>query len=965
MIASLTITGFPFSAETLSIVSDFKPNTLTYLSRFIYLVLSLILIGWEFVAPYGVMAQAGKEADIATADALMHEVNETFSADVEGAIHKLEQASRAYLRAEHHTGYVQALNFQGVLYSVLALYAESDHFADSAWKEATRLLQPKNPSYLMAKSNYLAMLSYNNGDQGLIKAGYEEILAVGLIPQNDDEYHLLGGTHFQLGVALIDLKDYPLAIQHLRACIRYLIAGDATPSQLSQPYASLGEAYGQSTNPDSALFFFKKAFKCTEADPYSISDLLSVHESIGTYFIYTQQYDSAIYYAQKAKSLASEETLSQFNLDLLEGAAHLEKGAYAAAIRTLQAQEASRIKLFGQEGNPLLYSNIRWRLGEAYLRTGRPEEAAATLWEGLHRLSTDQVQPDPTTYATYFPDRAARLWGRYAQTYLPTTDTTDLFRAKAALEAAKRMHMMSYSNFSNNEAKAALIETLNWIYESLLDVLWELYQQTGNPLYLREALARCEESKTQLMRINMQDAWSKMTAGVPDTLRAHEQHLRKVLDKSRYRLRQASQQKVVNSHLLDSLEQVVFDQTHELLAFGQELETTYPRYAQLKYRTSLDRFYEAMDHPTQDIWLGYWGEESLYYFIHKAGKWSWQKVPMSEVRPLTTHLIDLLQHPQENAQVVGRYQGDSHTLYQMMGLGTFEPSRSVIIIPDGPLHFLPFEALATRPASPTSTSTTWTAVPYWGLSQAIRYEYSLVPFPDLALPPQSLADWYGLAPSYEGIASMIFNQEEVVQIGALLSADYLAGQSATKQHFFQAAPLHHWLHFAGHARADQRFPLQSHLEFSDSTNAKLYAWEVYNMQLPAEVLVLSGCETGSGKYLRGEGVMGLARAFRYAGVPNIIQSVWQADGQATQSLMTFFYEAFQESGELTPSLQQARNRFFQEMPPRFHHPYYWANFVLVGPDLAPKRSPWMLWGGILGMSLLVFGGWWLWRSRAS
>jgi CHAT domain-containing protein len=105
--------------------------------------------------------------------------------------------------------------------------------------------------------------------------------------------------------------------------------------------------------------------------------------------------------------------------------------------------------------------------------------------------------------------------------------------------------------------------------------------------------------------------------------------------------------------------------------------------------------------------------------------------------------------------------------------------------------------------------------------------------------------------------------------------------------------------------------------------------DIYDLDLDADLVVLSGCRTAVGKEVRGEGVMGLTRGFQYAGVPRVIASLWKVQDRTTAELMTRFYKALWENG-LSPAaaLREAQRSLSRE--PRYRHPYSWAGFVLQG-----------------------------------
>ncbi len=144
-----------------------------------------------------------------------------------------------------------------------------------------------------------------------------------------------------------------------------------------------------------------------------------------------------------------------------------------------------------------------------------------------------------------------------------------------------------------------------------------------------------------------------------------------------------------------------------------------------------------------------------------------------------------------------------------------------------------------------------------------------------------------------------------------------------------------YLHFATHGYLDTERPELSALVLSqiDSRNQPedgfLRVDDIYNARLSAELVVLSACQTGLGKEVRGEGLMGLTRAFLYAGVPRVIVSLWNVNDQATAELMADFYGKLLRSG-MRPSAALREAQLQLRKQKRWQSPYYWAAFVQQG-----------------------------------
>jgi CHAT domain-containing protein len=144
------------------------------------------------------------------------------------------------------------------------------------------------------------------------------------------------------------------------------------------------------------------------------------------------------------------------------------------------------------------------------------------------------------------------------------------------------------------------------------------------------------------------------------------------------------------------------------------------------------------------------------------------------------------------------------------------------------------------------------------------------------------------------------------------------------------------VHFATHGMLNTIHPDLSGIVLSlvDEAGRRqdgfLRLQDIYNLKLPAELVVLSACQTGLGKEIKGEGLVGLTRGFMYAGTPRIVASLWKVDDRATSELMKRFYQGLLGPEALRPAgaLRQAQLTIWKEK--QWREPYYWAAFVLQG-----------------------------------
>ena len=188
-------------------------------------------------------------------------------------------------------------------------------------------------------------------------------------------------------------------------------------------------------------------------------------------------------------------------------------------------------------------------------------------------------------------------------------------------------------------------------------------------------------------------------------------------------------------------------------------------------------------------------------------------------------------------------------------------------------------------------------------------------------------------PGTENEVQSIFNQFDEKGKKALVQIRRNANEA-----FIKSGELKNYrlLHFATHGFVNTSKPELSGILLAQDTTISedgiLYSGEIFNLDLNADLTVLSACETGLGELKEGEGLIGLARALLYAGSKNIIVSLWKVADKSTSDLMIDFYknllEANQEKQEFSQALQQAKLEMIDEG--KYAHPFYWSPFILIG-----------------------------------
>jgi CHAT domain-containing protein len=280
------------------------------------------------------------------------------------------------------------------------------------------------------------------------------------------------------------------------------------------------------------------------------------------------------------------------------------------------------------------------------------------------------------------------------------------------------------------------------------------------------------------------------------------------------------------------------------------------------------------------------------------------------------------------------------------------------IVPHGELHYVPFAAL-TDGARYLGDAHTLFTLPSASVLEFIPAKRKRGPSPRALVLGQGQADGFSPLPQAE---------LEAQAVAKLFRTRPLLAAAATETALRTGAPGAQIIHLAAHGQLDAASPLFSRIVLAPDgeSDGSLELHEVYGLDLSqAHLVVLSACDTQLGPRSRGDDVVGLSRAFIYAGAPTVVATLWQVDDEATGHLMTAFYRELAAGRTAAAALQAAQAATRATYP----HPYHWAAFVLSGdpstvarPGPAARADGGGLWLVALGAAVAGAGGL-VWRRR--
>ncbi|MCH9649689.1 MAG: tetratricopeptide repeat protein [Deltaproteobacteria bacterium] len=632
----------------------------------------------------------------------------------------------------------------------------------------------------------------------------------------------------------------------------------------------------------------------------------------------------------------------------------------------------------------------------AILQRLRPaSRLVATILRGLGIVT---VQSGDLEQAKEYILAELEIWERLSPGSSDRADTLEqlalaLHKAKQPAESL-RYYFRSLSALENQlrtlggteTAKANFRARHEGKYRGTIELLLELSRPDG-------ALGVLERSRARSFLSLLAERDLRLSTEVPEELDEARSRLTISHDRTLRQLESLNPEQDSERHL--ELTKQLRSLRREYEENAEAIKRSSPRLAALQYPDplNLEEVQESLDPGT--LMLSYSvGEEQVDVFaVSKAGGLQVETIPFGEtqLRKKVESFLELIEETNQPGTDWGMAQlAILQELGQYLYGRLISPvedlvghSERLLILPDGPLHRLPFGALVRPLAKGESdTERDWQYLIEWkplheALSATVFAELKklrppagaevgeasvqISAFGDPTYPEsteelpevgnlkaaRARSAFRGCGFKHEALPH---TRREIEEIAALYpeTRSYLAGE-ATEEAAKALGPDTQIVHLAAHGCVDDKFPLNSAVVLSmpegfpeDRDNGLLQVWEIFErVRLKADLVVLSACQSGLGKELRGEGLIGLTRAFQYAGARTVAASLWKVDDEVTAELMVRFYRHLKSGKTKDEALRAAQMELIREpvlleggdgqtVERDASSPYYWAAFQLFG-----------------------------------
>ncbi len=708
--------------------------------------------------------------------------------------------------------------------------------------------------------------------------------------------------------------------------------------------------YAKMEDTTNAMFYFQEAIKRASDSTTKVK----VISDFATFYSYTiNNYDKAISYFQKIEHYPQKYLPSFYWFNY--GDACNEKG-----LSNLAKRYTYKEYLIKRQKNDSLNMGITCNnLGFLFMDSNEFDSAMHYFSLARNYLTISYQNSDNTTFRSW--EKIIRNSSGIAKTYMAKyANSKEIAHLDSSLSYFHKtpayMHQMR-KILGNEQSKSLLTTLLYKVYEPALQTI--CHQKSAN--YLQYACDFIEAGKSLALLEEIQDKVALSNGQIPKEL---------LLKKDSIQIQMMLVDKEIQKKNTSDLyrKKVLLEQKHqELLA---QLQKDYRNYYNLKYPNTAVNIKDIRDKCRKDnsVFIDFFQGRKSTYILYITGRNEGiiqKKITDSSLNIQTEVLRKSLDSMGNGDQKHKKqFKSISNQLYQSLfaeldsvfqSFSLSYPIKATLVL-DGHLHKIPFDALLC------DTLKKEYLIEKYNFSLAHSAAMYLQTVSDkgkssevLAISPVFDATFNQFYPGPHGSENPLDSTfKTLTYLEKLYAISPYLYEKANAKNFQKNAAHYGMIHLATHAVANDTIPKKSYIAFAPDSigdaihNGYFSLNEVYSTPLNASLALLTACETGKGQIKKGEGVMSLARAFRYAGCERIIMTLWSVDEGSTMEITKSFYDNLAKGESYGDALYKAKLQLKSQSPNK------WAALVLIGDANGSfplkKRSSW------ISIALLGLGG---------
>lgn len=910
------------------------------------------------------------------------------------------------VQGEKHPAYATTISNLGSFYLEMAQFEKAEKFYLEALQNRAKTLGKEHPQYAISL-NVIGNLYQQMGLYEAAEAVYLESkkIRAKVYGENHPKYatvlnNLAGVYH---SMQMLERAE-PLLLLSMNIKIKAL--GEMHPSN-ARTMNNLASLYQDMKRYADAEKFYLKATEIEaavygKAHPDYARSLMNLAVLYRKMDLVTRAEERFLKTKKIYVNTLGEDSPSYSTLLNNLASLYTDVKKYAQAEQLYIQSRDIRLKTMGKES--MLYATSLNNLASLYLATGKLDTAINYILQSIDANSPDfdstllnanskewQGFITANYYSNFAMSNSIQLFLFIIQKkYKTSKDPKVLNQYYELSKIAMQFNERIRNNLNEEKDKLRLLAYNTEYIKHGIEAAVRFQKKP----YIEEAFHFAEQNKSVLLADAIKGNRARTLGDLPDSLIIQEIDLQKKISQIKQKVfkNKSAEEKRLKNQELTALQS-------QLETFIASIKNKYPKYHALKYQNITAKAADiqaSLD--DKSAFIEYFMMDSTCYLFWLSST-EIQVYPIALGSDELKRSISTFRHTLSNYSLLVKdekkayrsYVKKAHWFYKNLLESALKGKavENLIIVTDGELGHLPFETFLMQDVI-NEASLAYKDLPYLFKKYNISYNYSATlwkenlnlrskanngkmlacassyPSVDSTLADMRLPYFYKLRSSLQKLPAA---QQEIKALSEEFEGTFLWNELTNERFFKQNAADYAVIHLAMHGILEPYRPMLSSLVFTENKDSLednfLQAYEISRLQLNADLVVLSACETGYGTFEQGEGIISLARSFMYAGVPSLVVSLWQVNDGSTAIIMKAFYQNLATGMSKAEALGKAKLAYLQNAQGIMAHPAFWSPFIQLGdskPIYLAAKGTWNYW--LMGSVLFTLGmGLFFWRRQ--
>ena len=806
-----------------------------------------------------------------------------------------------------------------------------------------RLLAVAKDTSIVPYSSYSSALnnasSYEKRRGNFIKAIDLLLKAINLEKSTSNSISQLIEFYHNIAVSYESLGDYLNAFKYSNKALEYALNKEVNKFLLGEEYYNIGLAYKKLEDLGNSENSFIKSLQ--NLDRVKLDDKVKIqkiqnYQEIADINIIQNNLTKAESNINQADRLQPAINFRQYKSTELRAKLYQAKGNISQALALNQKALTEALDYYKNTKEYIAIPRINEAIAKNFISLNQNDNAISQFNNGLEYLNLNTLRDGSILQMTEITPSALSILNEKKkllfQMYDFKKDNKYLKQAyDLSVKSIQYLDKMKAA-YLNEGSKFFIAEKATKIYQDAIEVFYQNYLISNKEESAENIFMTMEKNKAGVLLENLKYKFNVIASALPEETIKQNNDFKSKISFYKKLLGEVNQAKDIDKEKQKELEDLLFHTKEDFNIFSRKLKAEYPEYESFKSKLAQTRSIKDVQEYLGDgeLLIEYLQTESKLYRLDI----STDRVAVSVtdgmgVDSLIQTCSSLLNTaPDESANPDILRQAAKKLGELLLPQSTKEYTK-IAVVPDGNLTTIPYESLILADDT------------YLIEQSLITYAYSAEQLLSGNRDTESQPKILSIAPVFEentiaarnstlsSLSALPYAQEEGIYLRDNFNAELISSTQTSTADLIDNMANYGIIHLATHASLNTTDPMMSEIHFN---NGSITNYDIRDLQVQPDLVVLSACNTAQGNIQKGEGIISLSRGFFEAGVKSLQSSLWSINDQSSSEIVKGMYGHMKSGKSTAAALRQAKLDYINTADKKRAHPYYWAGIIQIGQD---------------------------------